>query len=143
MNEHFDVIIIGSGAGGSAAAYRLAKTGKRILIVEKGEPLPLDGSTLDVEQVFRRAAFKSKEPWRDGQGRTVTPEEYFNLGGKTKWYGAALLRFQPHEFEADPGHEYLGWRISYADLEPYYREAEERLGIRHPLNRGLNATKAP
>jgi choline dehydrogenase-like flavoprotein len=131
MNEHFDVIIIGSGAGGSAAAYRLAKAGKRILIVEKGEPLPVDGSTLDVERVFRRAAFKSKEPWRDGHGRTVTPEEYFNLGGKTKWYGAALLRFQPHEFEADPGHGCRAWPISYADLEPYYQEAEARLAIRH------------
>lgn len=130
MSNGYDFVIIGSGAGGSAAASRLAKAGKRILIVEKGEPLPVDGSTIDVERVFRQAAFKSKELWRDGHGRVVTPEQYFNLGGKTKCYGAALLRFQPHEFEADPVHGCLAWPISYDDIEPYYQAAEERLGIR-------------
>jgi choline dehydrogenase-like flavoprotein len=44
----YDVIIIGSGAGGSAAAYQLTQSGKKVLVVEKGQPLPRDGSILDV-----------------------------------------------------------------------------------------------
>jgi|APTNR8051073442_1049403.scaffolds.fasta_scaffold02524_4 choline dehydrogenase-like flavoprotein len=131
MSEHYDFIIVGSGAGGSAAAHRLAATGKRILILEKGQPLPGDGSTLDVGTVFREGRFKSREPWLDGKGRTVMPEEYFNVGGKTKWYGAALLRFQPNEFEADPQHRCLGWPIAYDDVAPYYDRAERLLMVRH------------
>ena len=93
-----DVIIIWSGAGGSAAAYHLTQTGKRVLLLEKGPSLPRDGSTLDIGQVIRRGTFTSREPWIDGHGRHTVPQERFNLGGKTKWYGAALLRMARHEF---------------------------------------------
>ncbi len=126
----YDVIIIGSGAGGSAAAYHLTQTGRRVLLLEKGEALPRDGSTLDVDTVMRRGAFLSTEAWLDRGGRLVVPEEHFNLGGKTKWYGAALLRFGAREFEADPAHACLPWPIGYDDLEPYYEEAERLLGVR-------------
>ena len=87
----FDAVIIGSGAGGSAAAYKLANAGLRVAVVEKGSELPRDSSTLDFDKVVHRGLFKSKEQWFDGRGRTFAPEEYFNVGGKTKWYGAALL----------------------------------------------------
>jgi choline dehydrogenase-like flavoprotein len=127
---HYDVIIIGSGAGGSAAAYHLTQTGKRVLLLEKGEPLPSDGSTLDTDSVLRAGAFLNQEPWLDRTGRVVVPEEHFNLGGKTKWYGAALLRFSPEEFGAEPSRGFLGWPIAYQDLEPYYEEAERLLGVR-------------
>jgi len=127
---HFDYIIIGSGAGGAAAAWRLASAGSQVLLLEKGDALPRDGSTLDVERVIRAGSFKSHEPWLDRDGRRFAPEEYFNLGGKTKWYGAALLRYSPREFEPDAAHQCLGWPIGYADLEPYYAEAEQRLGVR-------------
>ncbi|HEX2244519.1 MAG TPA: GMC family oxidoreductase [Gammaproteobacteria bacterium] len=131
MNKIYDYLIIGSGAGGSAAAYALAKAGKNVLLLEKGAPLPKDGSTLDIEQVLRRGRFKSKEPWLDYDGRAFVPEEYFNLGGKTKWYGAALLRYGRHEFEAEPEFKCLSWPISYAELEPYYETAETLLSVRH------------
>jgi Choline dehydrogenase and related flavoproteins len=97
----YDYLIIGSGAGGSAAAYRLALTGKQVLVLEKGEPLPLDGTTLDFHKVIGQGVFKSKEPWLNQDSRRFVPEEYFNLGGKIKWYGAALLRYGADEFEAD------------------------------------------
>jgi choline dehydrogenase-like flavoprotein len=126
----YDVIIIGSGAGGAAAAYHLTQTGKRVLVVEKGEALPRDGSTLDVDAVMRRGAFLSTERWVDRRGEIIVPEEHFNLGGKTKWYGAALLRFSPHEFEADAAHRCLAWPIGYDDLAPFYDEAERLLGVR-------------
>jgi choline dehydrogenase-like flavoprotein len=126
----YDVIVIGSGAGGMATAYRLAQFGKRVLLLEKGPVLPKDGTTLDVDRVLRRGAFLSDEPWVDGRGRTTVPEEHFNLGGKTKWYGAALLRFAPHEFEADPAHQCRSWPFGYAELAPFYDEAERALGVR-------------
>src|SRR4051812_32813618 len=126
----FDVIIIGSGAGGAAAAYHLAQTGKRVLVVEKGLPLPRDGSTLDVDTVMRRGAFFSTERWVDRRGEILVPEEHFNLGGKTKWYGAALLRYSPHEFDADPGHQCLAWPFDYTEIGPWYDEAEKLLKVR-------------
>jgi choline dehydrogenase-like flavoprotein len=126
----FDYLIIGSGAGGAAAAYRLAQSGARVLILEKGEMLPRDGSTLDPARVLRAGAFLSREPWVDRQGRTLYPEEHFNVGGKTKWYGAALLRFDPHELEADPAHHCLAWPFGYAEIAPYYAEAERLLEVR-------------
>ena len=129
MNECYDCIIIGSGAGGSAAAYRLAQDGRRVLLLEKGPELPRDGSTLDVNKVIRQGLFKSQELWFDKDGVTFAPEEYFNLGGKTKWYGAALVRFEPHEFAADPAHQCLPWPIAYGDLAPYYQQAEALLGV--------------
>ena len=133
----YDYIIIGSGAGGAAAAWRLASAGSQVLLLEKGNALPRDGSTLDVEQVIRTGHFKSHEPWLDKDGRRFAPEEYFNLGGKTKWYGAALLRYSPREFEADAGHQCLGWPIGYARRPRALGGGREREGARHgqPLRR--------
>jgi len=126
----FDVIVVGSGAGGSAATYRLVRAGLRVALVEKGGRLPRDGSTLDVQRVVHDGEFKSREEWRDREGRALVPEEYFNLGGKTKWYGAALARFGAAEFRADDAHACRGWPIGYDDLAPYYSEIEQLLDIR-------------
>jgi choline dehydrogenase-like flavoprotein len=126
----FDALIAGSGAGGSAAAYRLAMAGWRISILEKERELPRENSTPDVDQVVHQGTFRSKERWRDGLGKEFAPEEYFNVGGKTKWHGVAPLRFGRHEFEVDPAHQCLGWPLSYDDLQPYYDEAERHLGVR-------------
>ncbi|MGB6352760.1 MAG: GMC family oxidoreductase [Steroidobacteraceae bacterium] len=125
-----DAIIVGSGAGGAAAAYVLVRAGLNVLILEKGVVLPRDGSTLDDERVVMHGEFLSKEPWIDGRNNPICPEEHFNLGGKTKWYGAAVLRYSPAEFAADPGYSARGWPISCADLTPYYEEAERLLGVR-------------
>ncbi len=124
------MIIIGSGAGGAAAAYRLVLAGLQVLILEKGAPLPRDGSTLDDNRVVTRGEFLSKEPWVDGRGQAICPEEHFNLGGKTKWYGAAVLRYSEREFEPDEAYSARGWPIGLADLAPYYEEAERLLGVR-------------
>jgi choline dehydrogenase-like flavoprotein len=126
----YDVIIIGSGAGGSAAAYQLTQSGKSVLLLEKGLALPRDGSTLDVEKVAKRKLFIDDDPWLDRSGNTIVPQERSNLGGKTKWYGAALLRFSPREFAADPAHQCLGWPFGYEELEPFYEEAERLMGVR-------------
>ncbi len=128
--QDYDAIIIGSGAGGSAAAYSLIQAGKRVLILERGDYLPRDGSTLDVQQVFKQGRFKNSVAWVNNKNQPLHPDEYYNVGGKTKWYGAALLRFSPHEFEPDPAFHCLGWPISYPELAPYYTQAEGILGVR-------------
>src|SRR5690242_5962634 len=126
----FDAIVLGSGAGGTAAAYRLALGGLRVALLEKGAHLPKDGSTLDIRRVVHGGEFLSRETWLDGRGNRLTPEEHFNVGGKTKWYGAALLRFGEHEFRADAAHGCVAWPVSIADMAPYYKEAERLLGVR-------------
>src|SRR6266853_2318331 len=89
-----------------------------------------DGSTLDIQRVVHAGEFLSREAWVDGRGRRLTPEEHFNVGGKTKWYGAALLRFAEHEFLPDAAHGCAGWPLAASDLAPYYAEAEQLLGVR-------------
>lgn len=126
----FDAIVIGSGAGGTAAAYRLALGGLRVALLEKGAHLPKDGSTLDIRRVVHGGEFLSRETWLDGRGNRLMPEEHFNVGGKTKWYGAALLRFAEHEFRADVPHGCAAWPVTLAEMAPYYHEAERLLGVR-------------
>lgn len=126
----FDVVIVGSGAGGSACAYGLARAGKRVLVLERGPRLPTDGTTLDVDLVARRGAWRSRERWLDAAGREIELQEYANLGGKTKWYGAALLRYADDEFEANAERHFLPWPFGPGELAPYYDEAERLLGVR-------------
>jgi choline dehydrogenase-like flavoprotein len=128
--SRYDVIIVGSGAGGAAAAHRLALAGARVLVLEKGAELPADGSTLDDRQVVMHGRFLSREPWLDGQGRTIYPEEHFNIGGKTRWYGAAVLRYSAAEFLDESAFAARGWPIAPAELAPYYAQAEQLLGVR-------------
>jgi len=128
-DQAWDALIIGSGAGGAAAACSLVRAGKKVLMLEKGEYLPTDGSTLDVATVFGEGHFKNKQAWLDGNHKPFVPEEYYNVGGKTKWYGAALLRFAPHEFEAEPDFNCLPWPFPYTTMKPWYDKAEELLHI--------------
>jgi choline dehydrogenase-like flavoprotein len=128
--DSYDAIVIGSGAGGAACAYHLVRGGLRVLMLEKGSHLPTDGSTLDVERVVTRGEFLSHEPWTDARGRALTPEEHFNVGGKTKWYGAALLRMAEREFEPDAPYGCSGWPLGLTAFAPYYAAAEQLLGVR-------------
>lgn len=125
----YDTIIVGSGCGGSAAAYNLVQAGQQVLLLEKGGVLPRDGSTLDVKTVFKEGRYHNKDAWVDNKNNTFVPHEFYNVGGKTKWYGAALMRFAPHEFEADPDFQCLPWPFGYAELEPFYDQAEGLLHI--------------
>jgi choline dehydrogenase-like flavoprotein len=129
MAAQYDVIVIGSGAGGGSVAYKLANAGKRVLMIEKGPFLPRDSSTLEVRQVFVDGVFKNHVVWLDSKGQDFVPGEFYNVGGKTKWYGAALFRFRPVEFEAEPDYGLLGWPFGYEELKPYYDEATDLLRI--------------
>ena len=129
MAAQHDVIVIGSGAGGASVAYKLVNAGKRVLLIEKGPFLPRNSSTLEVRQVFVDGVFKNHVVWLDSKGHNFVPGEFYNVGGKTKWYGAALFRFRPVEFEAEPDYGLLGWPFGYDVLKPYYDEATDLLEI--------------
>ena len=120
-------IIIGTGAGGGTLAAKLAPTGKRILILERGDYVPREKENWDTKEVFVKGRYKAKEPWVDLSGKKFHPGIHYCVGGNTKFYGAALLRMREEDFGELKHHGGVSpaWPISYDDLKPYYQEAEE------------------
>ena len=97
--NHFDVIIIGTGAGGGTLAQRLAPSGKRILILERGTFLPQEKENWDPKAVFVENRYHTDEVWQDSEGRPLHPQTAYWVGGNTKVYGAALFRLRERDFE--------------------------------------------
>jgi choline dehydrogenase-like flavoprotein len=124
--EHYDVVIIGSGAGGGTLAWKLAPSGKRILLLERGGYLPRERDNWDTTAVFLQGKYSTDEEWRDKKGNEFTPEQNYYVGGNTKFYGAALLRLRPEDFGEIKHHGGVSpaWPLSYQDYEPWYAEAE-------------------
>jgi choline dehydrogenase-like flavoprotein len=119
-STHYDVIIIGTGPGGGTLAYKLAPSGKRILLLERGGYLPREKENWNSRTVFIENRYKAKETWRDKHGRPFHPGIHYNVGGNSKVYGAALLRMRPQDFgevKHDGGIS-PEWPICYEDLEP-------------------------
>ncbi len=125
-DQHYDVIVIGTGAGGGTLAHRLAPTGKRILLLERGDYLPRERDNWDSNAVFVRGKYRAPEYWYDRHGDEFPPEVNYYVGGNTKFYGAALFRLRPEDFGEIRHHGGLSpaWPIRYDDLEPYYTQAE-------------------
>ncbi|MFI4973522.1 MAG: FAD-dependent oxidoreductase [Caulobacterales bacterium] len=126
MAKHFDVVIIGSGAGGATLAQRLAPTGKSILILERGEHLPREAENWNSKAVFIEHRYRTKEQWLDRAGHPFTPNTHYWVGGNTTFYGAALMRLRNRDFEETrhAGGTSPAWPIRLSDLKPYYDEAE-------------------
>jgi choline dehydrogenase-like flavoprotein len=143
MTQHYDVVIIGSGAGGASLAQRLAPTGKSILILERGEFLPREVDNWDPRAVFVHHKYRTHEQWFDLNGRPFTPNTHYWVGGNTTFYGAALLRLRERDFEEvrHAGGVSPAWPISYAELKPYYAEAEALWKVHG--QRGVDPTEAP
>ncbi|WP_412062738.1 GMC oxidoreductase [Rubrivirga sp. IMCC45206] len=123
----YDLCIIGAGVGGGALAHALAPTGKRILLLNRLGSLPREARNWDPEAMFTKDAYKADEAWTDETtGARFRPGMYYWLGGNTKVYGSALLRFRPQDFEPLQTLDGVspGWPIAYADLAPYYDRAE-------------------
>jgi choline dehydrogenase-like flavoprotein len=125
-DEHYDVAIIGSGAGGGTLAWKLAPSGLRILLLERGDYLPRERDNWDTEAVFLRGKYTTTEKWVDARGHEFTPEQNYYVGGNTKFYGAALFRLRPQDFGEITHHGGISpaWPLGYADFEPWYAEAE-------------------
>jgi len=124
--NHFDIIIVGSGAGGGTLAQRLAPTGKKILILERGEHLPREAENWDSKAVFIDRRYRTKEHWFDSRGKPFTPNTHYWVGGNTTFYGAALMRLREGDFHEvqHKGGISPEWPIKLEDLAPYYTEAE-------------------
>jgi choline dehydrogenase-like flavoprotein len=127
MAEHYDVIIIGSGAGGGTLAHVLAGSGKRILLLERGDFLPREMGNWDPRQVFVEGRYISKDTWFDGAGQPFQPQVHYFVGGATKLYGAALYRLRPDDFGELRHVDGISpaWPLSYDDFEPWYSQAEQ------------------
>jgi choline dehydrogenase-like flavoprotein len=125
-DKHYDVIVIGSGAGGGTLVHRLAPSGKRVLLLERGNYLPRERDNWDTDAVFLKGRYRAPEFWYDGHGHEFPPEVNYYVGGNTKFYGAALFRLRPEDFGELRHHGGISpaWPIDYQDLEPYYTEAE-------------------
>lgn len=124
--NHYDAIIIGSGAGGGTLAHKLAPTGKRILILERGDYVPREKDNWSAKAVNLDAKYQTKEKWLDKDGKELHPHTNYYVGGNTTFFGAALFRLRHEDFGQLKHHGGISpaWPISYADLEPYYSEAE-------------------
>ena len=97
-NNHYDVIIIGTGAGGGTLAYSLAPSGKKILLLERGDYVPRDKDNWSTRAVNLEGKYNTKEAWRDSEGTELHPHTNYFVGGNTKFYGAALFRLRKEDF---------------------------------------------
>ena len=142
-DSHYDVIIVGSGPGGGTMAWRLAKTGKRVLLLERGDYLPRERENWDSQAVFNEARYQAMETWYGADGRSFHPGLHYFVGGNSKVYGAVLLRLRERDFEEiqHPDGISPGWPVKYDVFEPYYQAAEELYHV-HGL-RGEDPTEPP
>lgn len=141
--RHYDVIIIGTGAGGGTLAYHLASSGKQILVLERGDYVPREKDNWNPQAVNIDAKYNTKESWLDKDGKRLHPHTNYYVGGNTKFYGAALFRLRKEDFGELRHHGGISpsWPIHYDDLEPYYLQAEYLYQVHG--NRGEDPTEPP
>ena len=143
MSEHFDVIIIGTGAGGGTLAYRLAPSGARILLLERGEYVRREKENWSSHAVNVQGRYATRESWTDSDGKPLHPHTNYYVGGNTKFFGAALFRLRRQDFGEIRHHGGVSpaWPLNYSELEPYYAEAERLYQVHG--NRGEDPTEPP
>ena len=141
--DSYDVIIVGTGAGGGTLARHLAPSGKRILLLERGGWLPREPQNWDTSEVFVDNRYVSPDTWYDAGGKAFQPQIHYFVGGATKLYGAALYRLRQEDFGELRHHDGISpaWPISYDEIEPYYTLAEHRYEVRGA--RGEDPTEPP
>src|ERR687897_1072602 len=140
----YDVIVIGSGAGGGTLVHRLAPSGKRILLLERGDWLPREPQNWLAQDVFVDNRYVSPDTWYDAEtAKAFQPQVHYFVGGATKLYGAALYRLREEDFGELRHHDGISpaWPISYGELEPYYTQAEQLYQVHGA--RGEDPTEPP
>ena len=143
MTSNYDVIIIGSGAGGGTLVRHLAPSGKSILLLERGDWLPREKENWDASEVFIKNRYVPEETWYDKNGKAFQPGQHYWVGGATKLYGAALYRLRKEDFGELKHHDGISpaWPISFDEMEPYYSKAEQMYQV-HGIH-GEDPTEAP
>ena len=126
MPESFDVIIIGTGAGGGTLAHTLRSSGRRVLLLERGDFLPREMENWSPDDVFIKGRYISEETWYDSDGAPFQPQVHYFVGGATKLYGAALYRLRPEDFGEIRHVDGISpaWPVGYEEFEPFYTKAE-------------------
>lgn len=124
--NEYDVIIIGTGAGGGTLAHHLAPSGKKILLLERGGYLKREKDNWSSKAVFLEGRYTART-WIDDEGTPIHPGIHYFVGGNTKLYGAALLRMREQDFGQLRHIDGISpaWPISYAEMAPYYTKAEK------------------
>ena len=115
--DHYDVVIIGTGAGGGTLAHRLAPSGKRILLLERGGYLPREPQNWESEEVFGRERYVTTERWYDKRGVSFRPHAQYFVGGNTKVYAGILFRLRERDFDEVP---------HYGGVSPAWRGVARR-----------------
>ena len=143
MTAHYDLIVIGSGPGGASLAQRLAPTGKRILILERGDYLPREEANWSAKAVFVDGKYQADETWTNSKGESFHPALHYYVGGNSKVYGAALLRLRERDFDelVHAGGVSPAWPLKYPSFESYYEEAEALFHVHG--NRGEDPLEPP
>jgi choline dehydrogenase-like flavoprotein len=123
----YDIIIIGSGAGGATMARALAASGARILVIERGDTVPQEQENWSPEAVWKHLRYRAKDRWLDADGREFAPYTHYGVGGNTKFWGSVLYRLRREDFQAMEHAEGVSpaWPIDYDTLAPYYDRAEQ------------------
>jgi choline dehydrogenase-like flavoprotein len=126
MADAYDVIVIGTGAGGGTLAHTLAPSGKRVLLLDRGGFLPREMDNWNPDAVFIDGKYISPDTWYDESGTAFQPQVHYFVGGATKLYGAALYRLRPQDFQELTHLDGVSpaWPLGYDDFEPWYTKAE-------------------
>ena len=141
--DRYDIIIIGSGAGGGTIAHALAASSARILILERGDFVPREEENWDPAAVWKHLRYRVDERWLDRRGREFRPYTHYGVGGNTKFWGSVLYRLRPEDFQAVEHGDGVSpaWPIDYQTLEPYYDRAEQLYHVRG--QHGIDPTEPP
>jgi choline dehydrogenase-like flavoprotein len=143
VTAHYDIVIIGSGAGGGTMAQALSRTSARVLILERGDFVPQEPENWSADAVWKQLRYRAKERWLDEAGREFVPYTHYCVGGNTKFWGSVLYRLRREDFQALELVDGISppWPIDYDTLAPFYDRAERLYQVhgRH----GVDPTEAP
>lgn len=142
MTADYDIIIVGTGAGGGTMAHALSQTDARVLIIERGDFVPQEDENWNPEAVWKQLRYQTKERWLDDRGREFSPYSHYCVGGNTKFWGSVLYRLRREDFQEVQHLDGVSpaWPINYEALEPYYERAERIYHVRG--QHGVDPTEA-
>jgi choline dehydrogenase-like flavoprotein len=143
VTGHYDIVIIGTGAGGGTIAHALAPSGARILILERGDFVPQEDENWSAAAVWKDLRYRTPELWLDAGGSEFRPYMHYNVGGNTKFWGSVLYRLRREDFQALPHEDGVSpaWPIDYETLAPFYDRAEQLYRVRGAV--GDDPTEPP